>query len=163
MRQPKEVIVTMSKAKFDKLTSVKKRIAVAQDVLDRIKLEQFIPFSGVFCNLKNNPLKTLSVQEKLTHPKTKCEVCAKGGLCTFLNDAKTNICRQKISKANFEKYRPKEIHEEHLESNLPKFLQNNNKSYKVRDIYKENWYGDSFKLAKQLPSVKNDLYKCIIL
>lgn len=65
MRQPKEVIVTMSKAKFDKLTSVKKRIAVAQDVLDRIKLEQFIPFSGVFCNLKNNPLKTLSVQEKL--------------------------------------------------------------------------------------------------
>jgi len=77
----KEIITTITKEKFSKLSPEKKRIAVAKDVLDRIELKQLKPNNGIFCRINKDPLESsYSLKEKLQNTKTKCEVCAKGGL-----------------------------------------------------------------------------------
>ena len=72
----------MSKAKFNKLPIAKKRIVVAQDVLDRIRFNQFTPNAGSFCKI-DKPTETvgkLQLSEKLQDENVQCTVCAKGGL-----------------------------------------------------------------------------------
>lgn len=79
----KEVIVTISKAKFDKMSKAKQRIAVAKDVLDRIKFGQFKGVGGVMIsssNLQNLKRWGSSVSQELQCSDFQCCVCAKGGL-----------------------------------------------------------------------------------
>jgi len=73
-------IKTMAKSTFDKLSSAKKRIAVAQDVIDRMNLKQFRANSGQMFKNANMLYPGQSVQEALKDPAAYCEVCAKGGL-----------------------------------------------------------------------------------
>lgn len=76
-------VFTISKKKFDKLSKTKQRLAVVQDVLDRIKLGQFKAKAEHFVtNLETNDelYKEVQVSELLKSTSTKCEVCAKGGL-----------------------------------------------------------------------------------
>jgi len=85
-KKTKEVVVTMSKAAFNKLTKEKKRVIVAQDVLDRIDIGQFVPTEGIFCSIRGDSFKdtpenkNVKIKTILENPKQECYVCAKGGL-----------------------------------------------------------------------------------
>ncbi len=72
-------IVTISKAKFDKLSPEKQRMTIAQDVLDRIELQQIKPDSGTTVTrhdfYNQDPLK-----QQLSNPEFRCDACAKGSL-----------------------------------------------------------------------------------
>lgn len=74
------VIKTITKSQFNKLPKWKKRVVVAQDVIDRIKLGQLVPENGEFVNRRQITDQTVQISEKLKLPKFSCEVCAKGGL-----------------------------------------------------------------------------------
>lgn len=75
-------IFTISKRKFDALSKKEQRMAVVQDVLDRIKLGQLKPEHLTFCYIKTPArLKgVMQVSELLKTTETTCQVCAKGGL-----------------------------------------------------------------------------------
>jgi hypothetical protein len=49
-------------------------------LLDRIKLGQIEPYRGRFFLFREDPCDKNSIKEKLNHPETICEACAKGGL-----------------------------------------------------------------------------------
>ncbi len=83
MKKKESIIVTISKPNFDKLSLSKQQMAVAQDVLDRVKFKQIIPSGGQFCSRFNEDDETKKLpqlSEKLKSTNTTCIVCAKGGL-----------------------------------------------------------------------------------
>ena len=67
---------------FNKATKAQKRVIIAQDCLDRIKLEQIIPFSGRFCDVKPNfEYSDKNIKNELNSYKgVICSACAKGSL-----------------------------------------------------------------------------------
>ncbi len=71
-------IVTMSKAKFDKLSPAKQRMTIAQDVLDRIEMKQIVANGGLTCEIDSPTEKP--IKEQLKNIDFKCEACAKGAL-----------------------------------------------------------------------------------
>lgn len=108
----KEIIVTMSKAEFDKLSSAKKRMAIAQDVIDRIKFGQFIARNGTFCKLSENwdrLEKDVKIEEALKNPKKVCEVCAKGGLFMAYIGIKNNFDADDLSSYGLSAYVGQEL------------------------------------------------------
>lgn len=77
------IVYTITKKEFDKLSKKKQRLAVVQDVLDRIKLGQFKPKAKQFVGQLKTSVELEDVEqvsEILKSLDTKCEVCAKGGL-----------------------------------------------------------------------------------
>lgn len=73
-------IETISKESFNKLSKSEKQIAVAKDVLDRIKFNQLRPTQSRFCqfdylSVEGNPLNPI-----INSVTNTCCVCAKGGL-----------------------------------------------------------------------------------
>jgi hypothetical protein len=83
----------MTQKKFNKLRITEKRIAIAKDVVARITDKQYTAERGTWARVclspKNAPYnkdgelmeaKNCSLQDKLVEDKTKCKVCALGGL-----------------------------------------------------------------------------------
>lgn len=76
-----EIVVTMSKKKFDSLLINEKRITIAKDVLDRISLNQFMPVAGSFFNRRGRSFDSSSnIKNELMKRDASCEVCVKGAL-----------------------------------------------------------------------------------
>lgn len=74
---------------FAKLTPIMKRLAVAEDVLARLKTAQYVPTKAYYLN---GTLKNADVQERVLKGK-RCSCCALGaGICSlagFENDVRT--------------------------------------------------------------------------
>ena len=64
------------KKEFSKLTKAEKRVAVAKDVLARIKTKNITPVSGTFFCSKTQPEGSIKNELK----NNKCGACAKGSL-----------------------------------------------------------------------------------
>lgn len=81
MKPKEQIIVTISKAKFDKLSKAKQRMVVAQDVIDRIELGQISASTGKFCQINTlEKERKMSIKTFFESPDSHCEACAKGGL-----------------------------------------------------------------------------------
>jgi hypothetical protein len=67
--------------RFKKSTKAEKRVIIAQDCLDRIRLSQIIPKFGSFCSLKVRKDESTSLKAVLdTEDQPICSSCAKGSL-----------------------------------------------------------------------------------
>lgn len=67
--------------KFAKATKAEKRVIIAQDCLDRIRLAQIQPKFGSFCSLKVRRPEFTSLKAVLdTEEQQVCSSCAKGSL-----------------------------------------------------------------------------------
>lgn len=67
--------------KFEQATKAEKRVIIAQDCLDRIRMAQIIPKFGSFCSLKVRKPEFTSLKEVLdTEEQEVCSSCAKGSL-----------------------------------------------------------------------------------
>lgn len=67
--------------KFEKATNAQKRVMIAQDCLDRIRMAQIIPKFGSFCNLRISKPEHTSLKSVLdTEEQEVCSSCAKGSL-----------------------------------------------------------------------------------
>lgn len=85
-----KTILRKKQKQFSKMSIVEKRIAIAKDVIARIKLNQFIPEQGVFCVVDGSSLRgfegttdkgePISEVCDIVNSKQPCQVCAKGGL-----------------------------------------------------------------------------------
>ena len=85
-----KTIIKRKQKLFSKMSIVEKRIAIAKDVIERIKISQFLPEQGVFCEIDGDDIseyegKTITGEPitevcDIVNSKQYCSVCAKGGL-----------------------------------------------------------------------------------
>ncbi len=68
---------------FLKATPSEKRIMIAQDVIEQIKLGKYIPEAGEYFKTSNK-IKDQDLQCVIASPKFKCNVCELGGLFTSI-------------------------------------------------------------------------------
>lgn len=94
------ISIDKTNGEFKKATKAQKRVMIAQDVLDQIRVKRYVATSGTWIS----PTWQKSAAEKLSHDDSvqklfenktlkKCNVCALGGLfmsCTVLNN-KTKV------------------------------------------------------------------------
>lgn len=96
LKSLKTILKKKQKA-FSKMSLTEKRIAIAKDVIERIRIGQFFPEQGIFCEMgglslpsnlnrvglgfdkENKPIFITEVCDIVNANKT-CSVCAKGGL-----------------------------------------------------------------------------------
>lgn len=75
-------IKLINKEEFAALTPAQKRVAIAKDVLERIKLRLIIPYSGQFIKNKDNVVENNESEctpQEFFNQKS-CEACAKGSI-----------------------------------------------------------------------------------
>ena len=68
------------KKPFSKLTKPQQRVAIAKDVIARIKTKQFKPEADTFIRGLNGNDDDMSVEQLVNKEHVECDVCAKGGL-----------------------------------------------------------------------------------
>ena len=66
--------------RFNKLSKMEKRVAIAKDVLEQIKIKKFKPAIGGYLNLDEPIEEEINIQELLITKETTCRVCAIGGI-----------------------------------------------------------------------------------
>lgn len=98
----KEVVPEVTKpvmtiAKFNKLSVVKQRVAIAEDIIDAIKNKKYIASSGRYLgDITINDIKTLGkhyngdIQETLAKV-TECHVCALGSCIMSITKFKNKL------------------------------------------------------------------------
>jgi len=67
-------------AKFNKMTKMQKRVAIAEDVIASVKAFKFRASPGTYFNVINNEVRTSDPQAIIQHEETICNVCAIGAI-----------------------------------------------------------------------------------
>ncbi len=113
-------IVTMPKSKFNKLSPAKKRMVIAQDVLDRIELKQLSAINNITIADEGyndsvfvpSAIRDKPLQEQLCNINLRCEACAKGSLFLAFIGISNNF---PVEKGNFKQiYISTDIDDGHL-------------------------------------------------
>lgn len=75
-----------SNTSFNESSDDIKRVMIAQDVLERIRLQQFRPYGGTVCTITMEAYNSMkissfdSARETMLRPDFRCNVCAKGAM-----------------------------------------------------------------------------------